>query len=138
MADLSGFDATKVDPKTAFTPVPAGRYVAVIIESKNKPNKAGTGTYLEFTFQVVEGQFKGRLVWTRLNLQHITPKVVELARAELSSICHAAGVLRPKDSRDLHNRPMTIVVSEKSGPDGSHNEIKDYIALSSAANGGPA
>ena len=138
MADLSGFDATKVDPKTPFTPVPAGRYVAVITESKNKANKAGNGTYLELTFQIVEGPFKGRLVWSRLNLQHVMPKVVELARAELSSICHAAGVLRPKDSRDLHNRPMTIVVSVKSGPDGTHNEIKDYIALNSAANGGQA
>jgi len=37
-----------------------------------KPTKTGSGTYLELTFQVIEGQYKNRLLWSRLNLSNPT------------------------------------------------------------------
>jgi len=62
MANLTGFDANEVEPTTDFDPIPAGKYEAVITESEVKPNKANTGSYLQFTFQILEGEYKGRFL----------------------------------------------------------------------------
>ena len=70
MANLNGFDANNVDPATDFEPIPAGKYLAVITDSEMKPTKSGSGHYLELTFQVIDGPFKNRLLWSRLNLDN--------------------------------------------------------------------
>ena len=96
MADLNGFDANNVEPAAAFDPIPAGKYLAVITDSEMKPNKAGTGSYLQLTFQIIEGEYKNRLLWARLNLDNPNATAVQIARAELSAICRAVGVLAPE------------------------------------------
>jgi hypothetical protein len=135
MADLHGFDAQTVEPSTDFDPLPAGKYLAVITESEMKPNKAGTGHFLLLTFQVVEGPFKNRLVWTRLNLDNPNAMAVQIARAELSAICRAVGVMAPKDSVDLHNLPLVISVKCKKRDDTGDvtNEVKGYAKKDSPA-----
>src|SRR5262245_61245322 len=110
MADLSGFDASNVDPLSDFEPIPAGKYRAVIIESEEKPTKAGTGSYVQFTFEIIEGPYTNRRLWARLNLDNPNATAVQIARAELSAICRAVGVLSPNDSTDLHNLPLIIHV----------------------------
>ena len=128
MANLHGFNANDVEPTTDFDPVPAGRYVAVITHSEVKLNKAGTGSYLQFTFQVIEGEFKNRFLWARLNLDNPNATAVKIARAELSAICRAVGVLQPKDSCELHDLPLVITVKCKKRDEGGEivNEIKGY------------
>lgn len=128
MADLSGFDANQVEPTGDFEPVPAGRYVAVITDSEMKANKAGTGSLLQLTFQIVEGEHKNRLLWARLNLDHPNAVAVQIARADLSAICRAVGVLAPSDSVELHNLPLVINVRCKKRTDTGEitNEIKGY------------
>lgn len=128
MADLSGFDATQVEPTGDFGPIPAGKYVAVITDSDMKANKAGTGSFLQLTFQVIEGEYKNRLLWTRLNLDHPNATAVQIARAELSAICRTVGVLKPPDSVQLHNLPLVIHVCCKKRADTGEivNEIKGY------------
>ena len=95
MANLNGFDATQVEPAAKFDPIPAGKYLAVITESEQKPTKAGTGHYLQLTFQIQEGVHKGRILWARLNLDNPNATAVQIARAELSAICRAVGVTAP-------------------------------------------
>jgi hypothetical protein len=128
MADLRGFDANQVEPAADFEPLPAGKYVAVITESEMKPNKAGTGHYLQLTFEVVEGPHKGRSLWARLNLDNPNPTAVQIARAELSAVCRAVGVLAPGDSVELHDLPLVIHVKCRKRDDTGDltNEIKGY------------
>ena len=128
MANLNGFNANEVDPAIGFDPVPAGKYIAAITESEMKPTKAGTGQYLQFTFQILDGEFKGRLLWARLNLDNPSEMAVKIARSELSSLCRAVGVMAPKDSLELHNLPLTITVGCKKRDDTGEmtNEIKGY------------
>jgi hypothetical protein len=128
MANLHGFDANQVDPVSNFEPLPAGKYLAVITESEMKPTKAGTGNYLQFTFEVLDGPHKGRLLWARLNLDNPNATAVEIARAELSAICRAVGVMAPKDSAELHNLPLVITVRCKKRTDTGEiaNEISGY------------
>jgi hypothetical protein len=128
MVSLNGFDATQVEPAAAFDPLPADKYLVAITESEFKPTKAGTGRYLQLTFQVLEGPFKGRYLWSRLNLENPNAVAVKIAYAELSAICRAVDVLQPKDSVELHNLPLVVKVKCKKQADTGEivNEVKGY------------
>lgn len=139
MANLNGFNANQVDPATDFEVVPPGKYVAVVTASEMKATKSGSGSFLELTFQVIEGEYKNRLLWSRLNLDNPNPVAVKIARSELSALCRAVGVLEPKDSCELHNLPMLISVRQKTDADGElRNEIRGYYKRESANGAKPA
>ena len=125
---LLNFDANEVAPSTGFDPIPAGKYVAVINDSGEKENKAGTGSYLQLEFEIIEGDYRGRRLWVRLNLQNQNPDAVRMARADLSAICHAVNVLKPNDSVELHNIPLVINVRCKKdkNTDEIVNEVRGY------------
>ena len=128
MSNLNGFNADNVEPVNDFEPIPAGKYVAVITASEMKSNKAGTGSFLELTFQVIEGEYKNRQLWARLNLDNPNELAVKIARAQLATICKAVGVIEPKDSVELHNLPLFINVKVKRREDTDEltNEIKGF------------
>ena len=134
MATLN-FDANTVEPNVAFEPVPAGKYIAVIIDSELKATKSGNGQFLELTFEIIEGEYKGRKVWDRLNIDNPSQKTVEIARRNLSAICRAVNVMQPQDSVDLHNLPLEINVKCKKRDDSDEisNEIKGYATKANAS-----
>lgn len=117
MATLNGFNANDVDPNVGFEPIPAGRYLAIIVDSKTKQTKNGAGEYLQLEFEIVDGPYKGRKVWERLTLKHPNETTVKIARGTLSSICRATGVMKPNDSVELHGIPLTVVVGLKRRDD---------------------
>jgi hypothetical protein len=135
MANLNGFNATEVEPTSDFEPLPAGKYLAAITESEIKPTKNGSGSYLQLTFTVIEGEYKNRVVWARLNLNNPNATAVKIARSELSAICHAVGVMTPRDSAELHNLPLVIRVKVKKRKDTDEltNEIKGYESKAAVA-----
>jgi hypothetical protein len=128
MADLRGFDANNVEPAGDFEPIPAGKYVGVITDSELKPTKAGTGNYLQLTFQIIEGPYSNRLLWARLNIDNPNDTARKIAQGELSALCRAVGVLAPNDSVELHNLPVVIHVRCRKRTDTGDitNEIKGY------------
>jgi len=138
MANLHGFNANNVDPAVDFEPIPAGKYLAIITDSGMKPTKNGSGSFLELTFQVIEGPYKNRLLWARLNLDNPNKQAVEIARAQLSAVCRAVGIMQPKDSLELHNLPLQVTVKCKRREDTDEivNEIRAY-AKKEAATGQP-
>ena len=137
MANLSGFDASTIAPREDFTPLPAGEYRVVIVDSDMKPTKKNDGQYLEVSYEVIEGEYKGRKLWSRHNLDNPNQKTVEIAQRELSAICHAVGILQPRDSQQLHNKPLSVRVEFipadgfKQQKDG--NEIKAWKAVEGGA-----
>lgn len=123
------FDARTVEPQAKPDPIPAGMYEAVIIDSEWKATKAGTGKYLNLTFEIAEHHhpYGRRKVWARLNLENRSDEAVGIARAQLSAICRAVNVLTPKDSSELHNRPLLVkVVLKPDDSGGLQNEIKGF------------
>jgi hypothetical protein len=123
-----GFDANDHPPLNLYDPIPAGRYLAAIADSTVKTTKAGDGRYLELRFQILEGPHRGRSLFTRLNLWHPSPSAVAMACAELSSICRAAGVMKPCDSLGLHDIPVLIGVRLKRREDTQElvNEVRGF------------
>lgn len=136
MATLN-FDANAIQPDTSFEPIPAGWYNAVIDESEMKPTRDGSGAYLALRFNIIDGQYAGRKVFTRLNLRNQNPVAQDIAQKQLSTICHAVNVLNVQDSSQLHALPMQIRVKVTNDPTGQYdpsNEISGYKAVG-AGNG---
>lgn len=139
MAQIPFFNAAEVEPSTGFTPIPAGEYLAVITEDEMKDSKSG-GQYLKLTFEIIEGDYKGRKLWVNLNLVNSNPKAVEIARADLSAICRAVNVMQLQDTVQLYNLPLVISVKCKKNAETGEmqNEVKGYKAKPAYAPGAPA
>lgn len=147
MAQLgTTFDATTVDPNTAYEALPPGDYVVQIVESSMEPTRNGNGRYLKIKLEVTDGDQKGKVVFDRLNLENPNAQATEIARRTFSAICHACGVLSVQDSEQLHLIRMTAKVAKvpRTDRDGNKvegefsNEIKGYKKFEGAARSGGA
>jgi len=122
------FDASTVAPQAATGPVPAGTYLAHITESDVQPLKSGNGTGLKLTFEIIDGQYKGRKIWENLNIQHSNEDTQRIAQSQLSALCHAVNVIKLQDTAALHLKPVNlkVVVREAQGQYQASNNIKGY------------
>lgn len=128
---IAGFDANTVEPMAPMVAIPSGRYLCHIEKIEDKATKAGTGTRTEFTLTIRDGEYINRKVWVSLNLKNPSEQAVEIARRELSAICKAVGVLKPKTRNELVNKPLVIDVSSKKDDQGElRNNVKGYFAAS--------
>jgi len=120
-------------PDSTNTPLPAGKYTCVITDSAMKDNKSGSGQHLSLTMQVIDGEYTNRLIWANLNIVNQNAEAERIGRSELKALCSAVGVLKPKDSTDLHDKPF--VASVKIDPkDPTRNQVRGF----SEATGSPA
>jgi hypothetical protein len=121
---LIDFDSTQYQPNEGLNPVPAGKYNVVIAASEVKETKNGNGRFLQLEFEIIDGEYKGRKVWTRINLWNPNKDAVRIAQGDMTAICRAVNVLHPKDSVELHNLPLCIKVALKPNQNGElQNEI---------------
>ena len=125
---ILNFNANEVEPSKEFDPIPAGKYIAVITDSEMKDTRAGTGRYLQLEFEITDGEYTGRKLWSRLNIENQNAEAVRMARADLSAICRAVNVLMPNDSAELHNLPLVIKVHCRKDKNTGEitNEIRGY------------
>lgn len=132
---ILNFDATNVEQRETFSPLPPDWYVAQITKSEMKPTKDGSGAYLELELTVIAGEFAKRKLFDRLNLQNNNPVAVDIAMKTLSSICHSVNVIQVADSSQLHGIPLQVKVSVKPARNvggteyEASNEIKGYKAV---------
>lgn len=114
----TSFDATSVEPTTAYELLPAGKYRAQIVESEMRVTRNGMGQFLWLMLDILEGEQKGRKIFDQLNLVNPNPTTVEIAQRTLSAICHATGKMHVSDSEELHLIPMMIQVKIKPPKNG--------------------
>jgi hypothetical protein len=126
MANLNGFNANEVEP-TSFDVLPVGEYDACLVDSEMKATSKG-GKMLVLKLQILNGPYQNRLLWDRLNLENASSQTVEIARSTLADICKAVGVTEPKDSVELHNKPLKIKVGIRpaKGEFSEQNQVKSY------------
>ena len=122
------FDASQVAPQASTGPLPAGVYLAHIVESDVQPLKSGNGEGLKLTFEIIDGQLKGRKVWENLNIRHTSEDTQRIAQSQLSALCHAVNVIKLMDTAALHFKPVRInvTVREAQGQYKASNNIKGY------------
>jgi len=124
------FDASQVAPQQSSGPLPAGVYLAHIVESDVQPLKSGNGEGLKLTFEIIDGQHKGRKVYENLNIRHTSEDTQRIAQSQLSALCHAVNVIKLMDTAALHFKPVRInvTVREAVGQYKASNNIKGYEA----------
>jgi hypothetical protein len=124
------FDASQIAPQASTGPLPAGVYLAHIVESDVQPLKSGNGEGLKLTFEIIDGQLKGRKVWENLNIRHSSEDTQRIAQSQLSALCHAVNVIKLMDTAALHFKPVRInvTVREAVGQYKASNNIKGYEA----------
>jgi hypothetical protein len=127
LSDLS-FNAEEVAQSSSFDPLPPGDYNVIITKSEIKDTKAGTGQYLSLSMLVFAGEYEGRVIFTNINIKNPNKVAEDIARAQLSSLCHSVGVLAPKDSSDFHDKPFTVALKIRPPKDGyeAANDVKSY------------
>jgi hypothetical protein len=131
MTDLN-FNAEEYEPLGSFEPIPIGEYKVVITASEMKTASTGENNkYLQLTYEVVEGEYEHRLLFDRLNLVNENAKAQEIAQRALSAICHAVGVLHPKASEELHDKPFLVKVGIRpaKGEYAASNQVKGYSSI---------
>ena len=120
--------------------LPPGVYTAAITYSELKATKAKTGSYLALQLRVLEGDSKGRMLKTLLNLDNPNPVAVEIANKELNSIKAACDATEAEDSEELHGIPMLVTVGRRAGnaqyPES--NTITGYAASTDTVDSGEA
>lgn len=133
MSVALNFDSSQYEPMREREPVPAGTYRAQIIESELKPTKKNDGRYLQLTWQIVDGPYKGQYMWDQLNLQNPNSQTVDIAQRQLTSICRAIGVTKVGDSGQLHNKPalLTVTIKQDAGY-APKNRITKYDVVDGA------
>ena len=122
------FDASTVEPLGSFEPIPLGDYMVIISATEMKPTKDGKGQYLQLTYDVVDGEYKGRKIFDRLNLINDNKTAQEIAQRALSSICRAVGVMRPQRTEELHSKSFVIKVGIRPATEtfAPSNVVKEY------------
>ena len=108
--------------KQGFEPLPPGEYAVVISEQRTKPNKAGTGEYLELTLVIEEGSSRGRRIWERLNLRNPSQKAVQIARETVERIKEATGIAARSAEDLVGGRCRVTTMNDDFG-----TKVKNYL-----------
>ena len=123
-----GFNPNEHESKS-FDILPAGDYEVVATSSSLEHTKDGSGTYFKFEFQVLNGPCQNRKVWHNFTWKNSNEKAVAIGKGQLADLCKAVGVLSPKDTSELHNKPLRIKVAvRKDEVYGDSNDVKGFKA----------
>ena len=134
MTDLSKFLPEELpEPGKDFEPLPVGGYTAVIAEAVVVANKAGTGHILKLKYQILDGNYEGRVIFDNLNIDHPNEKAKAIALIKLSEIQKAIDK-KINDSSDCLDIPMLIEVSIQPASNGypAANRIKKHKPFNNA------
>ena len=135
-----GFDVSDVTPDTGATggsydPIPEGEYVLKALDAEEKTTSAGTGSYIKAKFEVVKGEYTGRLIWQNFNINNPSEKAQRIGRQQLVAWAAACGKPDADDTDKLLEKPFTAAVSVEKGT-GSYadsNRIKAFLFNQEAA-----
>ena len=96
-----------------------------------KPTKAGNGEYIELTIEIMDGEFSGRKIWERLNVNNPSEQTVQIARSQLNQLATALGQVPLKDTDQLLEIPFTLTL-DIDRKDNTRNRVMGYSSASSA------
>jgi hypothetical protein len=127
------FDASTVEPTTAFEILPPGQYLVQVVASEMRVTRDGLGQYLYLELDILEGPYAGHKLFDRLNLVNPNPDAVQIAQRSLSALCRAAGRMQVSNSEQLHLIPIRVDVKVRppKGEFGESNSIR-YVVENSA------
>lgn len=129
-----GFDVSDVTPDTGATggtyePIPEDEYTLKALEAEEKSTSRGDGSYIKVKFEVVKGQYAGRLLWQNFNVTNPSEKAQRIGRQQLVAWATACGKPDADDTDKLLDKPFRAAVSIEKGTGGyaDSNRIKAFL-----------
>jgi len=114
------FDPTAHDTTQAeYSTLPLGIYRLEVTASDVVPTKAGTGTILKLTYDVIEPEeYKGKRFFGNMNIENQNAVAQQIGQKELASLCRAIGLSDLSDSEELHFHAFTAKVGLEKPQEG--------------------
>jgi hypothetical protein len=117
------FDPAAHEGTQDLVPVPAGWYLAHIVEAEVRDAANGNGNYLWTAFEIIEGQYKGRKVFHNVTIHNASQQAVEIGQRLMTDIYIACGITGPTRSIDvLLHKPIKIRVNIRRDPNGEYSD----------------
>lgn len=111
-----------------FDVLPIGNYTVIATKAEEKISRTNV-KYLAMTYEVIEGEYKGRKLFVNFHFFSENIKAKEIAINDFRGLCFAVNVNNPKDENMLLNKPFIVkvgVVTDKQTGE-KQNNIKQYI-----------
>jgi hypothetical protein len=122
-----------------LAPIPAGRYIAQITDAIVKSFKSGKGQAVFLTWEVIEGEHQGRVVWQHCTLSHESEKAARFGRQRFKDVCAACGIVDPVTSLDvLYNVACVLMIGIEQDEHGDYppkNKVSKVRPITRGGNG---
>lgn len=122
-----GFGTDSVAPQEDYALLPPGKYVVSIDKSEVKQTKRMDGHYLELTMCVLEGKYRNRKLWDRINIDNPSQTCVQIGLSVLAAIGRALQLPKLLEAAQLVSGVLVAHVKVK----GDQNEIRTYSSVAS-------
>jgi len=128
------FNCEGIEPAKSFDVLPRGKYDVIVAASDVKETKAGTGTFLEVEYHIIDGEHEGRRYWERFNVTNPNADAERIGRSQLAALCGAVGIVKLSDSAELHDKPLVIELgtSNRKGTGEDQNKTVAWMAADGA------
>jgi hypothetical protein len=118
-----------------FDLLPAGKYVAEIIDAVYGPTKSGRGQAVSLQWNITEGEFKNRRVFQQIMMEHENADARRIGRQRFKDAVTACGIKKDvKDLDVLRYRPCFISVRIRRDKHGEYDD-KNEVRRISPVNG---
>ena len=118
--------------------VPEGDYLIKLTKLEKKETKKGDATYLDGTFEVIEGEYAGNKMWKKFYLEHPNFKCTFYTKKRAEELIRSTGVGTSDKDLDKDfaildncvNKAIIGKVSINAGSNGfpDRNEINNFSA----------
>jgi uncharacterized protein DUF669 len=110
--------------------MPAGWYLAQIVENEVRDAANGNGTYLLAVFEILEGEYRGHKVYQNVTLQNQSQQAVEIGQRLLTDIYTAVGITTPtKDIHVMLFKPVKARLGIKRDKDGVYPDRNSVTSV---------
>jgi hypothetical protein len=137
-----GFDVTEVEVSAPveYDPIPEGEYILKAVDAEEKATSRGDGSYIKVKYEVVKGEYAGRLLWQNFNVNNPSEKAQRIGRQHLVAWATACGKPNVDDTDKLLGKPFaaTVVIEPGTGGYKPSNKIKVFLFEQAADAPAPA
>jgi hypothetical protein len=128
------FDSTRYEASSPMDAVPTDWYPCLVSGTEIKETKTGTGKYLMLTLDIIDGPFKNRKLFDRLNLWNRNQQAVDIANKTMTAICQSVGIIQPRNHEEFRGKRLMAKAVKTNDPQyGEGNEVKGYKAIEGAS-----
>lgn len=107
---ISVADLPEAQAEGDFSPLPEGKYQAVVVATALKDTKSGTGRYIDVQWRITGPTHVNRRVFDMLNIRNPSKTAEDIGRRQLGELLRVAGIPVIGDTDQLVGVAATITL----------------------------